>query len=213
MDPPWIYLPKVSLVRENAAHYLQYIYNGQEWVSFHAYVLLVRAFHLKYDEARMDPNVQKWDVTVLELSHHKRHLHLHVPLCFWETLDRSGLQLCEYPTDVHLWSLCSLLKFIMWTCPWFIKYLSNETMYFPTLIVISIVLYTVAHNPLHLLYRYMVKHKSHLRFWDRWLSTVKIFPPFRDISRWTARPPILSASLKALWISVCFTLCWHQFDL
>uniref|UniRef100_A0A8C2Q3P6 Parafibromin n=1 Tax=Cyprinus carpio TaxID=7962 RepID=A0A8C2Q3P6_CYPCA len=53
----------------------------------------IRAFHLKYDEARMDPNVQKWDVTVLELSHHKRHLDRPVFLRFWETLDRLGLQL------------------------------------------------------------------------------------------------------------------------
>ncbi|KAI4885505.1 hypothetical protein NFI96_033719 [Prochilodus magdalenae] len=48
----------------------------------------IRAFHLKYDEVRMDPNVQKWDVTVLELSHHKRHLDRPVFLRFWETLDR-----------------------------------------------------------------------------------------------------------------------------
>ncbi|TRY66109.1 hypothetical protein DNTS_035594 [Danionella cerebrum] len=48
----------------------------------------IRAFHLKYDEARTDPNVQKWDVTVLELSHHKRHLDRPVFLRFWETLDR-----------------------------------------------------------------------------------------------------------------------------
>lgn len=26
---------------------------------------VVKAFHLKYDEVRLDPNVQKWDVTVL----------------------------------------------------------------------------------------------------------------------------------------------------
>ena len=50
--------------------------------------LSVRAFHLKYDEARPDPNVAKWDVTVLELSHHKRHLDRPVFLRFWETLDR-----------------------------------------------------------------------------------------------------------------------------
>ncbi|MBN3307149.1 CDC73 protein, partial [Amia calva] len=48
----------------------------------------IRAFHLKYDEAKTDPNVQKWDVTVLELSHHKRHLDRPVFLRFWETLDR-----------------------------------------------------------------------------------------------------------------------------
>lgn len=76
----WVWLLKTQL----------YIYNRQEWVSIHTDVHLVRAFHLKYDEARMDPNVQKWDVTVLELSHHKRHLDRPVFLRFWETLDRSG---------------------------------------------------------------------------------------------------------------------------
>lgn len=49
----------------------------------------VRAFHLKYDEAKTDPNVQKWDVTVLELSRHRRHLDRPVFLRFWETLDKS----------------------------------------------------------------------------------------------------------------------------
>ncbi|KAG7269853.1 hypothetical protein CRUP_032811 [Coryphaenoides rupestris] len=49
----------------------------------------IRAFHLKYDEAKTDPNVQKWDVTVLELSHHRRHLDRPVFLRFWETLDRA----------------------------------------------------------------------------------------------------------------------------
>uniref|UniRef100_A0A672S4W2 Parafibromin-like n=1 Tax=Sinocyclocheilus grahami TaxID=75366 RepID=A0A672S4W2_SINGR len=64
----------------------------------------IRAFHLKYDEARMDPNVQKWDVTVLELSHHKRHLDRPVFLRFWETLDRSGLQLlCLSSNDLSVY--------------------------------------------------------------------------------------------------------------
>lgn len=44
---------------------------------------------MKYDEAKTDPNVQKWDVTVLELSRHRRHLDRPVFLRFWETLDRS----------------------------------------------------------------------------------------------------------------------------
>uniref|UniRef100_A0A8C5NFX2 Parafibromin n=1 Tax=Gouania willdenowi TaxID=441366 RepID=A0A8C5NFX2_GOUWI len=48
----------------------------------------IRAFHLKYDEAKTDPNVQKWDVTVLELSRHRRHLDRPIFLRFWETLDR-----------------------------------------------------------------------------------------------------------------------------
>ncbi|XP_058516964.1 parafibromin-like [Ochotona princeps] len=48
----------------------------------------IKAFHLKYEETRLDPNVQKWDVTVLELSHHKRHLDRLIFLRFWDTLDR-----------------------------------------------------------------------------------------------------------------------------
>uniref|UniRef100_A0A8C6NWA3 Parafibromin n=1 Tax=Nothobranchius furzeri TaxID=105023 RepID=A0A8C6NWA3_NOTFU len=48
----------------------------------------IRAFHLKFDEAKTDPNVQKWDVTVLELSRHRRHLDRPVFLRFWETLDK-----------------------------------------------------------------------------------------------------------------------------
>uniref|UniRef100_A0A3B3DD24 Parafibromin n=1 Tax=Oryzias melastigma TaxID=30732 RepID=A0A3B3DD24_ORYME len=43
----------------------------------------IRAFHLKYDEVKMDPNVQKWDVTVLELSRHRRHLDRPVFLFFF----------------------------------------------------------------------------------------------------------------------------------
>lgn len=55
----------------------------------------VRAFHLKYDEAKTDPNVQKWDVTVLELSRHRRHLDRPVFLRFWETLDKYYFPFCK----------------------------------------------------------------------------------------------------------------------
>lgn len=48
----------------------------------------------------MDPNVQKWDVTVLELSHHKRHLDRPMFLKFWETLDRCVLE----STFVHMYA-------------------------------------------------------------------------------------------------------------
>lgn len=48
----------------------------------------IKAFHLKYDQAPLDPNVQKWDVTVLELSYYKRHSDRLLFLNFWETLDR-----------------------------------------------------------------------------------------------------------------------------
>ena len=94
---------------------------------------VVRAFHLKYDEAKTDPNVQKWDVTVLELSHHKRHLDRPVFLRFWETLDR-----CVFA--------CVFLHGS--TPPRGITVNLSHPSFFCVLL----------HN------RYMVKHKSHLRF-------------------------------------------------
>ncbi|CAH1643533.1 unnamed protein product [Spodoptera littoralis] len=46
------------------------------------------AFHLKYDEMKLDANVARWAVTVLNLSRTKRHLDRAVLLGFWETLDK-----------------------------------------------------------------------------------------------------------------------------
>lgn len=47
----------------------------------------IKAFHLKYDQVPLDPNVQKWDVKVLELSYYKRHSDRPLFLSFWQTLD------------------------------------------------------------------------------------------------------------------------------
>ncbi|XP_028164362.1 parafibromin [Ostrinia furnacalis] len=46
------------------------------------------AFHLKYDEMKLDANVARWAVSVLNLSRTKRHLDRAVLLGFWETLDK-----------------------------------------------------------------------------------------------------------------------------
>ncbi|XP_057341546.1 parafibromin-like [Microplitis mediator] len=46
------------------------------------------AFHLKYDEMRLDANVAKWAVTAIELSRTKRHLDRAVLMQFWEHLDK-----------------------------------------------------------------------------------------------------------------------------
>ncbi|XP_050665371.1 parafibromin isoform X2 [Leptidea sinapis] len=46
------------------------------------------AFHLKYDEMKLDANVSRWAVTVLNLSRTKRHLDRALLLSFWETLDK-----------------------------------------------------------------------------------------------------------------------------
>lgn len=52
----------------------------------------IAAFHIKYDEMRLDPNVGKWAVTVIELSRTKRHLDRAALMVFWEKLDRHILQ-------------------------------------------------------------------------------------------------------------------------
>ncbi|EEB15219.1 parafibromin, putative [Pediculus humanus corporis] len=46
------------------------------------------AFHLKYDEMRLDTNVGKWAVNVIELSRTKRHLDRAALMLFWEKLDK-----------------------------------------------------------------------------------------------------------------------------
>ncbi|KAG4071525.1 hypothetical protein HA402_011679 [Bradysia odoriphaga] len=46
------------------------------------------AFHLRYDEMKLDANVARWAVTVLNLSRTKRHLDRAVLMTFWERLDK-----------------------------------------------------------------------------------------------------------------------------
>lgn len=48
---------------------------------------LVKAFHLKWIEMKLDANVGKWAVHVIELNRHKRHLDRANLLKFWEILD------------------------------------------------------------------------------------------------------------------------------
>ena len=50
--------------------------------------VLVCAFHLKYDEMRLDTNVGRWAVNVIELSRTKRHLDRAALMVFWEHLDK-----------------------------------------------------------------------------------------------------------------------------
>ncbi|CAH1999441.1 unnamed protein product [Acanthoscelides obtectus] len=52
----------------------------------------IAAFHLKYDEMKMDPNVEKWAVTVIQLSRTKRHLDRAALMVFWEKLDKHIVQ-------------------------------------------------------------------------------------------------------------------------
>ena len=59
----------------------------------------VKAYHVKFEEARLDPNIQKWDVSVLHISKSRRHLDKASVLRFWETLDKYVL-VCVY---MYVW--------------------------------------------------------------------------------------------------------------
>lgn len=48
----------------------------------------VAAFHMKWDETKLDSNVAKWSVNVLTLSRTKRHLDRANLLRFWEVLNK-----------------------------------------------------------------------------------------------------------------------------
>lgn len=50
--------------------------------------ITVSAFHLRFSELKLDANVAKWSVTLLNLSQNKRHLDRAVLMTFWETLDK-----------------------------------------------------------------------------------------------------------------------------
>jgi len=52
------------------------------------YSHLVQAFHLKFVEQKLEPNVSKWNVHVMQLSETKRHMDRAALLKFWEVLDR-----------------------------------------------------------------------------------------------------------------------------
>ncbi|VDD88604.1 unnamed protein product [Enterobius vermicularis] len=48
----------------------------------------VAAFHLMFDDQRLDNNVAKWSVNVLKLSRSKRHLDRAILAKFWQVLDK-----------------------------------------------------------------------------------------------------------------------------
>ena len=47
----------------------------------------IKGFHLKWDEAKLETNVEKWNVQIMELSRNKRHLDKATLLKFWSSLD------------------------------------------------------------------------------------------------------------------------------
>ncbi|CAH1401353.1 unnamed protein product [Nezara viridula] len=46
------------------------------------------AFHLKYDEMKLDGNVARWNVSVMDISRTKRHLDRASLMVFWDILDK-----------------------------------------------------------------------------------------------------------------------------
>ncbi|KAG8297465.1 accessory factor associated with RNA polymerase II [Homalodisca vitripennis] len=49
-------------------------------------------FHLKYKEMQLDPTVEPWDVTIIQLSLTKRQMDRAALMVFWETLDKHMME-------------------------------------------------------------------------------------------------------------------------
>lgn len=56
----------------------------------------IKAFHLKWDEMKLDSNVAKWNVQVIQLSRNKRHLDRANLLKFWSLLDSFMIKNKQY---------------------------------------------------------------------------------------------------------------------
>ncbi|EEZ97432.2 parafibromin [Tribolium castaneum] len=67
-------------------------FKGYPWENPVEIFSKVAAFHIKYDEMKLDANVERWAVTVIELSRTKRHLDRAALMVFWEKLDRHIMQ-------------------------------------------------------------------------------------------------------------------------
>ena len=48
----------------------------------------IQAFHLKWAQQRLEANIGKWNVTVIQLDQYKRHMDRAVLSSFWEGLDK-----------------------------------------------------------------------------------------------------------------------------
>ncbi|XP_018328277.1 parafibromin [Agrilus planipennis] len=67
-------------------------FKGYPWENPVEIFSKICAFHLKYDEMKLDANVARWAVTVIELSRTKRHLDRAALMIFWEKLDKHMMQ-------------------------------------------------------------------------------------------------------------------------
>jgi len=64
-------------------------------------VVVVKAYHLKWQELPLDANIKKWSVHVLNLDRHKRHLDRATLNQFWEILDRLVSFTCDGCLEVR----------------------------------------------------------------------------------------------------------------
>ena len=55
---------------------------------YFSHFFAVKAFHIKWAELPTDPNVLKWNVFVINIDRHKRHLDRAKFQQFWEQLDK-----------------------------------------------------------------------------------------------------------------------------
>lgn len=67
-------------------------FKGYPWENPVEIFAKISAFHIKYDEMKLDANVARWAVTVIELSRTKRHLDRASLMIFWEKLDKHIVQ-------------------------------------------------------------------------------------------------------------------------
>lgn len=81
---PWEGQP-VEIFAKSKSIYYYHLFNVSNLS--HCYFSIVCAFHLRYDEMKLDANVARWAVNVLNLSRTKRHLDRAVLMTFWEKLD------------------------------------------------------------------------------------------------------------------------------
>lgn len=72
------------------------------------YLFSVCAFHLKFDEMKLDNNVAKWAVNVLEISRTRRHLDRATLMVFWEKLDRYILIYYNY---LNIFQFTNIVEF------------------------------------------------------------------------------------------------------
>lgn len=83
---PWNGNP-VEICSKSKSITMEQVPKASLFIIFLFFAFQVCAFHLRYNEMKLDTNVAQWPVTVLNLSRTERHLDRAVLMTFWESLD------------------------------------------------------------------------------------------------------------------------------